>query len=303
MDPSADRHQHSTLEVDTEKQHYDKYPEVDIQMQSLNNYPEVAVSYYPEVYQHQTAYTIRKEQLSNKAIYMSAWDSSHGEWVVSPVVDGTTVSLDDVSEGTLIGMDITRIQDNKRTVHLYWTSPDPRAKSLVGPDIPIHRLSTVDEWQGTSANELQPDRGLQPLLPFRRGRSGAGGIRRRSPDTTLSTKTLGRNISAETSITAFATGISAPNNSAPLRFQVLTVDPLAKDGVHLTYYDTNFSELNSEVLDLSDCAPLASMAVNRGLRVYCLVENTRGVGIEEFEWRGDVSDFTLYNRIGTVGTV
>ena len=46
-------------------------------------------------------------QLANRAIYISIYNTSHGEWVVSPVVDGSTdVSLDDVMDGTSLGIDV-----------------------------------------------------------------------------------------------------------------------------------------------------------------------------------------------------
>ena len=46
-------------------------------------------------------------QLASRAIYISIYNTSHGEWVVSPVIDGSTdVSLDDVMDGTSLGIDV-----------------------------------------------------------------------------------------------------------------------------------------------------------------------------------------------------
>ena len=58
-------------------------------------------------------------QLANRAIYISIFNSSHGEWVVSPVVDGSTdVSLDDVMDGTGLGIDVYRHSNNVSINHL-----------------------------------------------------------------------------------------------------------------------------------------------------------------------------------------
>ena len=46
-------------------------------------------------------------QLASRALYISIYNTSHGEWVVSPVIDGSTdVSLDDVMDGTSLGIDV-----------------------------------------------------------------------------------------------------------------------------------------------------------------------------------------------------
>ncbi|KAI5921102.1 hypothetical protein F4810DRAFT_385399 [Camillea tinctor] len=94
-------------------------------------------------------------QLSNKAIYMSAWNSSHQLWVISPVVDGTGkngVSLDDVLDGTSIGLDIYRLSDSDRNMHLYWLSPAGLIKSLILKAISTNEPTTVDDWEIPPAN-------------------------------------------------------------------------------------------------------------------------------------------------------
>lgn len=46
-------------------------------------------------------------QVQNRAIYISAYNSSTDKWVVSPIIDGSTsVSLDDVQEETGLGLDV-----------------------------------------------------------------------------------------------------------------------------------------------------------------------------------------------------
>lgn len=51
-------------------------------------------------------------QLSNHAIYLSAWNSSHQQWVVSPLLDGTTRdSLDEIRPGTALSIDVYRHSD------------------------------------------------------------------------------------------------------------------------------------------------------------------------------------------------
>ncbi|RYP35506.1 hypothetical protein DL767_003760 [Monosporascus sp. MG133] len=58
-------------------------------------------------------------QLANRALYLSAWNSSHREWIVSPIIDGTTdVSLDDVQAGTGLGLDVYWHNSSRRDVHL-----------------------------------------------------------------------------------------------------------------------------------------------------------------------------------------
>ncbi|KAI0886611.1 uncharacterized protein GGS22DRAFT_158255 [Annulohypoxylon maeteangense] len=65
-------------------------------------------------------------QLNNKAIYMSAWNSSRKSWVVSPIVDGKTNNLgfDSVRKGTALSLDVFAYSDSSRDLHVYWQLPD-----------------------------------------------------------------------------------------------------------------------------------------------------------------------------------
>ncbi|KAI0845892.1 hypothetical protein F5Y00DRAFT_159129 [Daldinia vernicosa] len=65
-------------------------------------------------------------QLNNKAIYLSAWNSSHKSWVVSPIVDGKTnnLGLDSVRKGTALSLDVFAYDDTRRDIHVYWQLPD-----------------------------------------------------------------------------------------------------------------------------------------------------------------------------------
>ncbi|KAI1459612.1 hypothetical protein F4805DRAFT_419615 [Annulohypoxylon moriforme] len=65
-------------------------------------------------------------QLNNKAIYMSAWNSSHKSWVVSPIVDGKTNNLgfDSVRKGTALSLDVFAYNNSARDIHVYWQLPD-----------------------------------------------------------------------------------------------------------------------------------------------------------------------------------
>ncbi|OTA54491.1 hypothetical protein K449DRAFT_426255 [Hypoxylon sp. EC38] len=65
-------------------------------------------------------------QLNNGALYMSAWNSSHGSWVVSPIVDGKTnnLGLDSVRKGTALALDVFAYSNSRRDIHIYWQLPD-----------------------------------------------------------------------------------------------------------------------------------------------------------------------------------
>ena len=90
-----------------------------------------------------------------------------------------------------------------------------------------------------------------------------------------------------------------------LGIRVLTVEPSAP--VHLTYFRDGAWDPAREVSEMSECSSRASIAANAGFRVYCVVDGGRG-GVEIAEWRGqsapkgNASDFTNYQRVGTVIT-
>ncbi|RYP66583.1 hypothetical protein DL769_005990 [Monosporascus sp. CRB-8-3] len=71
-------------------------------------------------------------QRANRALYLSAWNSSHKEWIVSPIIDGTTdVSLDDVQAGTGLGLDVYWHSASARDVHLYWQAPNSALRTVL----------------------------------------------------------------------------------------------------------------------------------------------------------------------------
>ncbi|XDG05327.1 hypothetical protein ABKA04_004942 [Annulohypoxylon sp. FPYF3050] len=72
-------------------------------------------------------------QLNNKAIYMSAWNSSQKTWVVSPIVDGNTnnLGLDSVKKGTALSIDVFAYSDSARDLHVYWQLPDSGGLSTI----------------------------------------------------------------------------------------------------------------------------------------------------------------------------
>ncbi|KAI1103720.1 hypothetical protein F4804DRAFT_218646 [Jackrogersella minutella] len=65
-------------------------------------------------------------QLNSKALYLSAWNSSFKQWVVSPIVDGKTnnLGLDSVRKGTALSLDIFEYDTSSRDIHVYWQLPD-----------------------------------------------------------------------------------------------------------------------------------------------------------------------------------
>lgn len=65
-------------------------------------------------------------QLNNRAIYLSAWNSSNEKWVVSPIIDGTTsISLDDVQEQTGLGLDVYfHSGEVSSSYFMQWQYPD-----------------------------------------------------------------------------------------------------------------------------------------------------------------------------------
>ncbi|KAK6953305.1 hypothetical protein Daesc_005607 [Daldinia eschscholtzii] len=72
-------------------------------------------------------------QLNNKAIYLSAWNSSHKNWVVSPIVDGKTnnLGLDSVKKGTSLALDVFAYDNKRRDIHVYWQLPDSGGLSTI----------------------------------------------------------------------------------------------------------------------------------------------------------------------------
>ncbi|KAL7619641.1 hypothetical protein AAE478_010182 [Parahypoxylon ruwenzoriense] len=73
-------------------------------------------------------------QLNNRAIYLSAWNSSNQKWVVSPVVDGNTnnLGLDSVKRGTALSLDVFKYDNTRRDIHLYWQLPESGGLSTIG---------------------------------------------------------------------------------------------------------------------------------------------------------------------------
>ncbi|KAI1080935.1 hypothetical protein F5B20DRAFT_84614 [Whalleya microplaca] len=121
---------------------------------------------------------------------------------------------------------------------------------------------------------------------------------------------LGRDIGANTTITAFSTGYNetGTNYATPLGFQVLTMDPDASDGVQLTYWKGSaWSSAGGQVTALADCKARGVMAANHARRIYCLLDAADGDGVQivEYRWKGDPSDTSTYGdyeRVGVVST-
>lgn len=122
---------------------------------------------------------------------------------------------------------------------------------------------------------------------------------------------VGRDIGPRTNFAAFATGFneSGSDNPTPLGFQVLSIDPDADDGVQLTYLKgADWTTADDGIEELADCQAKATMAVNTGRRLYCLVESDdhdhdAGVEIVEWAWQGDPSDTSSYSNWERIGAV
>ncbi|OTA98776.1 hypothetical protein M426DRAFT_325724 [Hypoxylon sp. CI-4A] len=120
---------------------------------------------------------------------------------------------------------------------------------------------------------------------------------------------LGRDIGAKTTIAAYSTGFNETSDNwpEPLGFQVLTMDPVANDGIQLTYYKgSTWTAVSDEVTDLSDCKDKGTIVASHARRVYCLVAGSgNGPEIIEYEWLGDpdnTSTYSNYNKVGSVKT-
>ncbi len=118
------------------------------------------------------------------------------------------------------------------------------------------------------------------------------------------------NLGSQASIVAFATGYNdtGSDDYDPLGFQVLTTDRDSDTtSVHLTYYKDGSWTAGDEVSALSDCTTHASLAVNLGRRVYCVVDGDGNTPqIVEWSWAadptGNLADYTDYDRVGVVDT-
>ncbi|KAI1210078.1 uncharacterized protein F4807DRAFT_423747 [Annulohypoxylon truncatum] len=90
-------------------------------------------------------------QLNNKAIYMSAWNSSNKNWVVSPIVDGKTNNLgfDSVRKGTALSLDVFAYNDSARDIHVYWQLPDSGGLSTI-------KALTYNAGKGVSTQSTMP---------------------------------------------------------------------------------------------------------------------------------------------------
>jgi hypothetical protein len=119
---------------------------------------------------------------------------------------------------------------------------------------------------------------------------------------------VGRDIGPRTALAAFSTGFneSDAKNPTPIGFQVLSIDPDGNDGVQLTYLKGNdWTGVTDPVTDLADCQAKATMAVNTGRRLYCLVDSGQdsAAQIMEWSWQGDPSDTNSYLNWEKVGAV
>ncbi|KAK7397886.1 hypothetical protein QQX98_012737 [Neonectria punicea] len=86
-------------------------------------------------------------QLQNLAIYMSAYNASEEEWIVSPVVDGTNgISLETVRNGTSLAIDVYWHNETRRMVHMYWQSPNNAVKSLFRDNLSTTKTTSPKDW-------------------------------------------------------------------------------------------------------------------------------------------------------------
>ncbi|KAI1341584.1 hypothetical protein F5Y15DRAFT_414107 [Xylariaceae sp. FL0016] len=67
-------------------------------------------------------------QLNDLSIYMSAYNSSGAKWTVSPVVNG---SDNEVKQGTALALDVNRVDEDSRDIHLYWQMPSSAASTTI----------------------------------------------------------------------------------------------------------------------------------------------------------------------------
>ncbi|KAI0011955.1 hypothetical protein F4779DRAFT_626264 [Xylariaceae sp. FL0662B] len=237
------------------------------------------------------------------------------EWEVPPANDKFVASLGSslVSYGKLC--DICT-----NWTYFFWQAED---ETLGGAEL---SLPTTEVWKGLpfdksayaplSANTSMTltntgaVNGTASLNLFYRSETGSLALVNFDGDDKFWGNNLPRDISAGTSIAALQTGWNGTSSDSrdSLGFQVLTVDPELDNGVQLTYYGNGqWQKMDDEVASLSDCAPLGSMAVNKGPRLYCLVKGSGGdVQIMEWDWKGspraNTNTYPSFDRVGAVGT-
>ncbi|KAI0835893.1 hypothetical protein F5Y06DRAFT_274696 [Hypoxylon sp. FL0890] len=114
-------------------------------------------------------------QLNNKAIYLSAWNSSHKSWVVSPIVDGKTNNLgfDSVRKGTSLALDVFAYNTSSRDIHVYWQLPDSGGLSTIkaltyNSDKGVSTQSTIPaaNWVDSAAGNSYISTAGSPLASY-----------------------------------------------------------------------------------------------------------------------------------------
>ncbi|KAI1827920.1 hypothetical protein F4861DRAFT_294806 [Xylaria intraflava] len=202
--------------------------------------------------------------------------------------------------------------------YLFWQGPSGIAMTeFVGSEsnsmeaIPIDAMPSANTsitltYSGTLANNGGAIIRRSLDLFYRTTTSGL--VQARLGNDSYISQYVGRDIGPKTQLAAFSTGFneSDSDNPTPLGFQVLSIDPDAANGVQLTYLkDSKWDVTNDAIDDLGDCVNKATMAVNRGRRLYCLVESAGNTGVEimEWAWRGDPSDTNTYANWDRIGIV
>ncbi|RYO82535.1 hypothetical protein DL766_000312 [Monosporascus sp. MC13-8B] len=209
-------------------------------------------------------------QLANRVLYMSAWNPSHKEWIVLPIIDGTTdVSLDDVQAGTGLGLDVLGLD-------VYWHGG---VFSLVRLQC-YYCAPWTYFWQRSEG-------AIHGAWRTTESKVGWGDI------------TLTQNVNRPVANSSLAvTNVPSINGtpSVDIFYQsqagVLThiifdgderysavslprgnlVDRDSDTGVHPTYYKDGSWTAGDDVTALSNCVTRATLAANSDRRIYCLVD-------------------------------
>ncbi|KAI1129068.1 hypothetical protein F5Y10DRAFT_291449 [Nemania abortiva] len=306
-------------------------------------------------------------QLNSKAIYMSAFNSSAGDWTVSPVVDGTAGSiggaLDDVLAGTALGIDVFVHSASSRDIHIYWQSVSGTVRSVQYLSfLSTNTAVSVGQWvqeydaadykvAGSGASIVSYAHGCDDCaawtyyfcqLPTQRvtgafrtptadnGQPGwvsvdfVNGITLPALNTSIGLApirvlnqvvfdgeaafydtVLDMSFKSVAEIVAFSVGSNDTGVDDPLQFHVLSVE--VSGPVYLSYYKDGSWATQIEVSTLSDCSSKATLAVNQGQRVYCVIDDGNG-GVEIVEWMwqadpyGNAAEYINYERVGTIRT-
>ncbi|KAF7557961.1 hypothetical protein G7Z17_g212 [Cylindrodendrum hubeiense] len=245
-------------------------------------------------------------QLKSRAIYMSAHNSSHGQWLASPVVDGTNgTSLDGIREGTHLGLDVyyhdVTADDGIEAGYLTGTGEEALRNLDLSDAYPPSTNTSIAVASVAAVN------GTRGLNVFYSMDSGVLTQLRYHEDGKYEQKLLPMGLKDDSSIVAFSTGFNETDddNDEPLALQVLATDPTSENGVFLIYFYNGEWASGDKVTELSNCSSWSSMAATFSGRVYCVVNGDgEDVEIAEWSWNGDAKKgpetFTDYEKVGTL---